>query len=257
MDSRGHEEGSSTPVLEPPPARSPELRPLPPLARHVRKGNGDVGFSSEEEFYSPSGSPSEKRGTDFKHGSSSKLDFFVTALPQEKRGSTVSTLSTPSYPSSNVASSPSSSPPIGSSPGRSSHKQPNVAIFRPPPPPPPPRSPTPLRPMTPPKRKPPSSSPPFPPSIRVPDLLSSQNLWSPRSIGEFARNPFVVLPPPPPPPPPAQQSNDVLFSSDTFDAMERSEETPKPKLKPLHWDKVKASSDRAMVWDQMKSSSFQ
>ncbi|KAJ6371692.1 hypothetical protein OIU77_002082 [Salix suchowensis] len=31
----------------------------------------------------------------------------------------------------------------------------------------------------------------------------------------------------------------------------------KPKLKPLHWDKVRASSDRAMVWDQIKSSSFQ
>ncbi|XP_043709546.1 formin-like protein 6 [Telopea speciosissima] len=30
----------------------------------------------------------------------------------------------------------------------------------------------------------------------------------------------------------------------------------KPKLKPLHWDKVRATSDRAMVWDQMKSSSF-
>lgn len=34
-------------------------------------------------------------------------------------------------------------------------------------------------------------------------------------------------------------------------------ETPKPKLKPLHWDKVRASSDRAMVWDQIKASSFQ
>lgn len=33
-------------------------------------------------------------------------------------------------------------------------------------------------------------------------------------------------------------------------------ETPKPKLKPLHWDKVRASSDREMVWDQLKSSSF-
>ncbi|KAJ8774723.1 hypothetical protein K2173_017169 [Erythroxylum novogranatense] len=39
---------------------------------------------------------------------------------------------------------------------------------------------------------------------------------------------------------------------------ERSEETTqKPKLKPLHWDKVRASSDRAMVWDQIKFSSFQ
>lgn len=38
---------------------------------------------------------------------------------------------------------------------------------------------------------------------------------------------------------------------------EKDEETPRPKLKPLLWDKVRASSDRAMVWDQLKSSSFQ
>ncbi|XP_022775115.1 formin-like protein 6 [Durio zibethinus] len=31
----------------------------------------------------------------------------------------------------------------------------------------------------------------------------------------------------------------------------------KPKLKPLHWDKVRATSERATVWDQLKSSSFQ
>ncbi|XP_076926819.1 formin-like protein 6 [Bidens hawaiensis] len=31
----------------------------------------------------------------------------------------------------------------------------------------------------------------------------------------------------------------------------------KPRLKPLHWDKVRATSDRATVWDQLKSSSFQ
>ncbi|KAH6765773.1 formin homology 1 [Perilla frutescens var. hirtella] len=34
------------------------------------------------------------------------------------------------------------------------------------------------------------------------------------------------------------------------------ESPPKPKLKPLHWDKVRASSDREMVWDQLKCSSF-
>ncbi|KAL4587798.1 hypothetical protein LXL04_000672 [Taraxacum kok-saghyz] len=34
-------------------------------------------------------------------------------------------------------------------------------------------------------------------------------------------------------------------------------EGSKPKLKPLHWDKVRATSDRATVWDQLKSSSFQ
>ncbi|MFS8033165.1 putative formin, FH2 domain-containing protein [Helianthus anomalus] len=31
----------------------------------------------------------------------------------------------------------------------------------------------------------------------------------------------------------------------------------KPRLKPLHWDKVRATSDRETVWDQLKSSSFQ
>uniref|UniRef100_M1BZD9 Formin-like protein n=3 Tax=Solanum tuberosum TaxID=4113 RepID=M1BZD9_SOLTU len=43
------------------------------------------------------------------------------------------------------------------------------------------------------------------------------------------------------------------LSSDTGG---NNEETPKPKLKTLHWDKVRASSDREMVWDQLKSSSF-
>jgi len=43
-------------------------------------------------------------------------------------------------------------------------------------------------------------------------------------------------------------------SSQNFE--ESSDETSKPKLKPLHWDKVRASSDREMVWDHLRSSSF-
>lgn len=79
------------------------------------------------------------------------------------------------------------------------------------------------------------------------------------------------LPPPPPPLPPprfweAQQvvESDLGFpelvppSRPGLSVKNESEETTlKPKLKPLHWDKVRASSDRAMVWDQLKSSSFQ
>lgn len=45
--------------------------------------------------------------------------------------------------------------------------------------------------------------------------------------------------------------------SNTIGDAERMEENSKPKLKALHWDKVRTSSDRAMVWDQIKSSSFQ
>ncbi|GMH06361.1 hypothetical protein Nepgr_008201 [Nepenthes gracilis] len=36
-----------------------------------------------------------------------------------------------------------------------------------------------------------------------------------------------------------------------------SAEGTRPKLKPLHWDKVRATSARATVWDRLESSSFQ
>lgn len=66
----------------------------------------------------------------------------------------------------------------------------------------------------------------------------------------------IRLPPPPPPLPPAR------FWETAPEKMEKGSESEsggisKPKLKALHWDKVKASSDRAMVWDQLKSNSFQ
>lgn len=32
---------------------------------------------------------------------------------------------------------------------------------------------------------------------------------------------------------------------------------PLPKLKPLHWDKVRAAPNRTMVWDKLRSSSFE
>jgi hypothetical protein len=28
-------------------------------------------------------------------------------------------------------------------------------------------------------------------------------------------------------------------------------------LKPLHWDKVRAAPDKSMVWDKIRSSSFE
>lgn len=54
---------------------------------------------------------------------------------------------------------------------------------------------------------------------------------------------------------PVEEVNNVTPSSDGIDADNADE--PKPKLRPLHWDKVRATSDRATVWDQLKSSSFQ
>ncbi|KAL6971807.1 hypothetical protein U1Q18_031488 [Sarracenia purpurea var. burkii] len=56
---------------------------------------------------------------------------------------------------------------------------------------------------------------------------------------------------------PESVSSPLEPAPQNLETMDRSGETPKPKLKPLHWDKVRASSNRAMVWDQLKSSSFQ
>uniref|UniRef100_A0A803P2Z3 Uncharacterized protein n=2 Tax=Cannabis sativa TaxID=3483 RepID=A0A803P2Z3_CANSA len=39
-------------------------------------------------------------------------------------------------------------------------------------------------------------------------------------------------------------------------SVDNEEDTPKPKLKPLHWEKVRPNSDREMVRDQLRSSPF-
>ncbi|KAH9625136.1 hypothetical protein KSS87_012142 [Heliosperma pusillum] len=104
---------------------------------------------------------------------------------------------------------------------------------------------------------------------------------SERKMSESA----APAPPPPPPPPPALRrshsppppprppmSEPVAITTpvkpvvvekrqaespvECLASAESEETTPKPKLKPLHWDKVRASSDREMVWDQFRSSSF-
>ncbi|KAL4193723.1 hypothetical protein AMTRI_Chr06g178220 [Amborella trichopoda] len=107
--------------------------------------------------------------------------------------------------------------------GQNSGKQPARA---PPPPPPPP--------------------PPFPSRFWEPSLLTPlprpmsrpQSLVTPESNGE---TPSSFL------------EGDAGISENSG---EKSDDNPRPKLKPLHWDKVRASSDRATVWDRLKSSSF-
>uniref|UniRef100_A0A453G5D6 Formin-like protein n=1 Tax=Aegilops tauschii subsp. strangulata TaxID=200361 RepID=A0A453G5D6_AEGTS len=165
-----------------------------------------------------------------------------------------------------------------------------------PPPPPPPFAPT-LPPPPPPRRKPPSPSPPSSPLVSTPPALRSATDTMPKNPFTQPPAPPTSTrgqppPPPPPPPPPlgywesrvrkpgmskeamspalspppqAANSRSVPPTDafpgrlqDNADHVDKSEETtPRPKLKPLHWDKVRASSDRAMVWDQLKSSSFQ
>ncbi|XP_068662778.1 formin-like protein 11 [Aristolochia californica] len=51
-----------------------------------------------------------------------------------------------------------------------------------------------------------------------------------------------------PPPPPSLAPQFTPIGKDG---------APLPKLKPLHWDKVRATPDRSMVWDKLRSSSFE
>ncbi|KDP23485.1 hypothetical protein JCGZ_23318 [Jatropha curcas] len=77
-----------------------------------------------------------------------------------------------------------------------------------------------------------------------------------------ATNSSAKGPPPPPPPfikgnsssttgPPPPPSHLPQYAPLGKDG------APLPKLKPLHWDKVRAAPDRNMVWDKIRSSSFE
>lgn len=94
-----------------------------------------------------------------------------------------------------------------------------------------------------------------PKSISPPRSLHSQN-----SLNDgVSKRPGPARPPPPPPPPSQflEIRATVSLSPPGGDSDPEKEENLKPKLKPLHWDKVRASSSRVMVWDQIKSNSFQ
>ncbi|KAA8550508.1 hypothetical protein F0562_002192 [Nyssa sinensis] len=159
----------------------------------------------------------------------------VSTLLANKRNSTSPSPSSSSSPERDLEKSQDSSPKISNvseqnaeSPTRisSTIQQPVNVSVRPPPPPPPP----------PPRHW---ESPVSTPSVCQPILKPPVLITPPRPVA--IQSPTSISPLELPP------------SSKT---VEKNEETPKPKLKPLHWDKVRASSDREMVWDQLKSSSF-
>ncbi|KAL1325404.1 hypothetical protein HN51_035477 [Arachis hypogaea] len=60
---------------------------------------------------------------------------------------------------------------------------------------------------------------------------------------------------PPPRPPPIGASKPK--ATENVEAGTSEADAPKAKLKPFFWDKVQANSDQSMVWNQIKSGSFQ
>ncbi|THG00383.1 formin-like protein 2 [Camellia sinensis] len=230
---------------------SPELHPLPPLPRqnfrrhYLNDEVGDDENDQEEEFFSPRGSSEGKDSPTATTGSASRSRrVLFVGVESEHFRSRSSNSRTASYPSSNSASPVSTSPlmPLNLSPRSLRSRSPDSLVNFP--------APSRLSPMIPQQTM--AQSPP------------KSNIFSPARDSGVP----VKLPPPAPPPPPPRfweipvvlqnpEPVSPLEQAHNMETMERCEEAPKPKLKPLHWDKVRASSDRAMVWDQLKSSSFQ
>ncbi|XP_060208684.1 formin-like protein 2 [Lycium barbarum] len=232
---------------------SPELMPLPPLPRQHFHKNAEVGSGedNEEEFFSPRGSS----------GSPSHTISTSHATPYEVPLQTKNT-----FPYSN-----------SNSPSESSLNSPSIEFN--------------LSPRSLTSRSPDSLVNFLAPPQFIPAQTTSRGLASPTlSSGDTHNSPSMVsdssarisesslmnlggfggikLPPAPPPGPPPRFWEAENGGPPVLVAPSRpvsghhvngitNEESIKLKLKPLHWDKVRATSDRAMVWDQLKSSSFQ
>ncbi|KAI5315331.1 hypothetical protein L3X38_044507 [Prunus dulcis] len=99
----------------------------------------------------------------------------------------------------------------------------------------------------------PPPPPPMPPSLRLWETPSPKT-----PVGQVMCKPPALIPPSRPFvfQNPSKVSVSPVELPPSSNPLEPIEENPKPKLKPLHWDKVRASSDREMVWDQLRSSSF-
>ncbi|KAL6227466.1 hypothetical protein ACLB2K_001424 [Fragaria x ananassa] len=263
---------------------SPELQPLPPLAKPPPPQNLDSPSpmtSSDDE---------ESHETTFHSPQLSSISY-EDGYYTPKQSSLCNTVSNGSNQSQSQTSSTNSVPHSKRTSPKSRLSVSNRAAPSPPPPPPPP----PMlaiqdfyQSVSHSHKKPKFSAPPPPPNM---SLL--QSLATPTR--QVSRAP---VPPPPPPPPSRRHGDDSEtvvdpkptpvsskpLSSPTSTPngscengtsktkpLQRAEKSlgsaeslenddsggSKPKLKPLHWDKVRATSDRATVWDQLKSSSFQ
>lgn len=131
-------------------------------------------------------------------------------------------------------------PPLKPPPGRSS-----------PPPPPPPTGKS--SPPLPPTGKPP---PPIVGGPRPPPGPPPPPLPSKMKVGPRPPPPPRSGAPPPRPPPPGIGSKPLRPPHAPNSSGEGSE-PPKTKLKPFFWDKVLANPDQSMVWNQIRSGSFQ
>ena len=216
---------------------------LQSLSPQQQSEKGSVGRYSQKEAGSVAGSPTMSN-TSSSYSSSPRL----SNGSQPKRQSLSQRDADPVVETATIssASSCSSSPAryleqstVGLSNVWDSNAQ-SVKVHSPPPPPP-----------TPPPPPPPPPQPQY------------RHWEAPKPLTPISKPPPTLLIPPSRPfvlqtPPTTKTISEVspIELPPASSTIGNNEETPKPKLKPLHWDKVRASSDRETVWDQLRSSSF-
>lgn len=243
---------SKIPPPPPPPPPPASLFQNPPSAKHNPNQQllHSIRAKGKTSLSSPTSSPA-KGNANPPLPSSSPTEIRSDSQPAEQ---SLNKLSTPSptskekpdpslpYSPPSVKSSQPPLPPLPSRPpppflsssrqGKLSQLPPLSSKYPPPPPPPPNQN----------KSSPPER--PYPPLPSRPPPRPQSALYSARTGQplESLAPAFGHSPP--------ENSSEQATSSGT-------DGTPRPKLKPLHWDKVRASPDRAMVWDQLKSGSFE
>uniref|UniRef100_A0A0E0M6R8 Formin-like protein n=1 Tax=Oryza punctata TaxID=4537 RepID=A0A0E0M6R8_ORYPU len=236
---------------------SPELRPLPPL----RRGASALtqGSSDEDAAYYTPGQRSAVSGGG---GGGEGGGTWSEASASSPRTTTASRRSLPSLTSDFFPTTPASAAPPPAPPAPRSRRTPPRTRFsagssadmtkqmtsppsnpppapHPPPPPPPPSSrfnnTTPKPPPPPPE---PSTGP-----ISARRLLRPLPAEGPRIA--VSTSPAMAV----------TKDNDGAAAATTMSVRTRGDaggDEARPKLKPLHWDMVRASSDRDMVWDRLK-----
>ncbi|XP_052205807.1 formin-like protein 6 [Diospyros lotus] len=248
---------------------SPDLQPLPPLPKPpIQTMNSPPPMTSSDDedretaFYTPQGSSVSEEPT---YTPGSRLSFpgnnagsvarpraeglaITNPIPHSKRTSPKSRFLIPPQPPPPLpamAQGQYSKPDFVYSP-----KRPKFSA------PPPPPNMARLQSITNVPLPPPPPPPPPPPRGKLGgsgtsvSSIASQELKTPqtRIVSSIAYSGFEKARP-------AEEISKAAGFSERAEADDA--DGSKPKLKPLHWDKVRATSDRATVWDQLKSSSFQ
>ncbi|TKY66697.1 Formin protein 5 [Spatholobus suberectus] len=237
---------SGMPPLKPPPGR---LNPLPPEPPSFRPAGDTAPAATPVVSVAAAPSPHP--------------------APQQP-----ATSSTPPPPRAPAGAKPGPPPPplpalAGAKPGPPPPPLPALAGAKPGPPPPPP-APAGAKSSPPPPPPAPAGAKPGPPPPPPPPASASAKPGPPPPPppAPAGAKPGPRPPPPPmsgvaprrPPPPFGSKVTRPLASGSktTVEAgVEGEADAPKAKLKPFFWDKVQANPDQSMVWNQIKSGSFQ